>query len=72
MERIRIYQDGDKVLAGGIQKHKMIVIGAQEQLKEWKYKVTFPKMDGTIDKRRAPIWFYAKDMQPLYEPLKIK
>jgi len=74
MDRIRIYQDGDKVLAGAYAnfKMKMIVVNAVETLKGWKYRLAFQKMDGTQNKRMSHRFFYADDLKPHLEPLKIK
>lgn len=59
MDRIRIFKDGDKVRLIRMQ-HKMIVMGAQELLKGFKYKLAFQKKDGTADKEDCVVGFLSK------------
>lgn len=74
MRPIRIYQDGEKVLAGAYVNFnmKMIVVSAEETLKGWRYRLAFQKIDGTQNKKMNHRFFYADNLKKYFEPLKIK
>lgn len=64
MSHKRLHADGDHVLAGHFQL-QMIVLEGSERLAGWRYKLSFPKKDGTPDKRQSPRWYWEHDIKSL-------
>lgn len=58
----RKYKDGDHVIVV-YQKWHMIVVSASECLKDWNYRLAFPKKDGTINKRMSHRFFWQTDLK---------
>lgn len=72
MKRIRIYKNGEKVIVTilGIE-YKMIVMGAIEELGQWKYQLAYQRLSGKIDNQKSHRFFYADKIKKQLEPLKI-
>jgi hypothetical protein len=56
---MRLFENGEAVtVVVGPNKLTMIVIDATERLAGWKYRLAFPKKDGTPDKRREHRFYW--------------
>lgn len=60
----RKFQNGDKVIAGYL-KLEMVVVNATLCLKGWRYKLAFPKKDGTPHKGRIPLFYFEHNIKSI-------